>query len=217
MLTEHAGSSSSTGKRNPAVDLERGVLPAPEHGHAGHLEVERVPGTLQVVLELASFLCRAGLADAPVGREAGREARQIIATRADGLQQRLKFDEGFFGFGREPYRGLARRVLEDAELSQRHQERCYLRARFKQTRQRFLEPLGRVEGVEQVDVRHPAAELPVVPLANGLDRLPHLLGRDDGHGGLVRLARHCLGLPGKSKTAHDQKSEAKCVFGNSRR
>lgn len=36
----------------------------------------------------------------------------------------------------------------------------------------------------------PPTVLAVVPLADGLDRFPHLPRRDDNHGGLVRLARH---------------------------
>jgi hypothetical protein len=77
-------------------------------------------------------------------------------------------------------------VLKVLELDQSSLKRRQPRQRGFHGWGDLVEELPWPKRVEQRDVRHPTAELAVVALADGLDRRPDVLRRDDDGGRVVR-------------------------------
>src|SRR5262249_50822802 len=155
---------------------------APQQGDRGKDERNRVPARLQLFPRAFAVAERRELPDAQVRGEADRELTEVIAVGEDALQSRLQAPQFLGRLRGQPGPAPPRAVPEEAELTERDGERLDAAADGGEGRHDRRELSLRPEGIEQVDVRHPAMDLPVVAAADLLDRLPHLLGRYDGHG-----------------------------------
>jgi hypothetical protein len=183
------------GERDPLIDLERGVRPTRQHSYLHKYERDRLPVLMQLVQNALAFTGRRELPDAQVRHEARREPAQVVAVRDGGLQSFVEAPYLIDWVRGKPERASLRAVVEEVEFRQCQREWLDGGAGNGQGCQDGWEIGPGPEGVQQVDVGHPAEELAVVKAADHLDRLPDVLGWNDGNSSVVRLGRHACLLP----------------------